>query len=99
MLVTDDWIFSSSYDRTAKAWVFDTSQIPEDKDDEACVRTFAGHTKGVYPLIYIPAEDFDPNDGATINPGDTLITGSADCTARAWSFDTGNCLKVLINFV
>ena len=53
-----------------------------------------GHGKGVYPLIFIPAEDFDVTDGATINPGDTLITGSADCTARSWSFDTGGCLKV-----
>ena len=29
-----------------------------------------------------------------IRPGDTLITGSADQTARSWSFDTGGCLKV-----
>jgi WD40 repeat protein len=60
----------------------------------ASCRTFKGHGKGVYPLIFIPAEDFDLTDGATINPGDTIISGSADMTARSWSFDTGSCLKV-----
>lgn len=92
--MTGDFIFSSSYDKTAKAWLFDTSEIDEGDEASACIRTFKGHTKGVYPLIFIPAEDFDPNDGATINPGDTLITGSADATARAWSFDTAGCLKI-----
>ena len=57
-------------------------------------RTFKGHGKGVYPLIFIPAEDFDLSDGATFNPGDTIISGSADQTARSWSCDTGTCLKV-----
>lgn len=92
--MTGDFIFSSSYDRTAKAWLFNTDEVAEGSEHESCVRTFAGHSKGVYPLVYIPAEDFDPNDGATINPGDTLITGSADSTARAWSFESGGCLKV-----
>jgi WD40 repeat protein len=94
IIVTGDFIFSSSYDKTAKAWLFDTSNIDEREEEKACVRTFKGHGKGVYPLIFIPAEDFDPNDGATINPGDILLTGSADTCARSWSFDTGNCLKV-----
>ena len=26
--------------------------------------------------------------------GDILISGSADSTARSWSFDTGGCLKL-----
>ncbi len=94
LIVTGDFIFSSSYDKTARAWHFDTQDIGENMEDEACIRTFQGHTKGVYPIIFIPAEDFDPNDGAVINPGDMLITGSADHTARSWSFDTGGCLKV-----
>lgn len=92
--MTPDFIFSSSYDKTARAWLFDTSEIPEGEEHRACLRTFKGHGKGVYPLIYIPAEDFDPDDGATINPGDTLITGSADHTARSWSFESGGCLKI-----
>lgn len=91
--MTGDFIFSSSYDRTAKAWLFDTSDLSEDGGD-ACCRTFKGHNMWVYPLIFIPAKDFNLKDGATINPGDILITGSADSTARSWSFDTGGCLKV-----
>jgi WD40 repeat protein len=34
-------------------------------------------------------DDVDP-DGSK----DILITGSADCTARSWNFETGQCLKV-----
>ena len=94
ILCTGDFIFSSSYDKTIKAWLFDTCEIEEHQESEACIRTFTGHGKGVYPIIFIPAEDFDLHDGATINPGDTLISGSADCCARSWSFDTGGCLKV-----
>ena len=48
-----------------------------------------GHSKGVYPIIFIPCEDDTEvvSDGPTINPGDILITGSADTTARSWSFE------------
>ena len=61
-----------------------------------CHFFFQGHTRGVYPLIFIPAEDSGTLDeeGLNIHPGDLLITGSSDATARAWSFDTGGCLKV-----
>ena len=67
----------------------------EGNEDRACIRTFKGHSKGVYPLIFIPSEDSGfSTEGLAINPGDLLITGSADHTARSWSFDTGGCLKV-----
>ena len=48
-----------------------------------------GHGKGVYPIIFIPSdeESEDLSDGPTINPADVLITGSADMTARSWSFE------------
>ncbi len=91
--MTGHFIFSSAHDKTARAWLFDTSQIDAGREHEALVRTFRGHEKPVYPLIFIPAADFDPTDGATINAGDMLITGSADHTARSWSFDTGGCIK------
>ena len=97
MLCTGDFIFSSSYDKTVKAWLFDTSELDDGSEDKACIRTFKGHNKGVYPLIFIPAEEsFVANDseGPIINPGDVLISGSADATARSWSFDTGGCLKI-----
>ena len=56
----------------------------------------------VYPIIYIPCDDDigeeidddEDEDAIVINPLDLVITGSADNTARAWSFDTGGCLKV-----
>ena len=55
-----------------------------------------GHGKGVYPIIFIPAEDLgddDDSEGPNINPGDMVITGSADMTARSWSFESGGCIK------
>ena len=97
MLCTGDFIFSSSYDKTVKAWLFDTSELDDGSEDKACIRTFKGHNKGVYPLIFIPAEESfvaNDSDGPIINPGDVLISGSADATARSWSFDTGGCLKI-----
>ena len=30
----------------------------------------------------------------SVEAADVLITGSADGTARAWSFSTGNCTKI-----
>jgi WD40 repeat protein len=99
ILVTGDFIFSSSYDKTIKAWLFDTADLDEGNEDRACIRTFKGHSKGVYPLIFIPSEDSGfSTDGLAINPGDLLISGSADHTARSWSFDTGGCLKVRVTF-
>lgn len=97
LLCTGDFIFSSSYDKTVKAWLFDTSELDNGSEDKSCIRTFKGHSKGVYPLIFIPAEDSfvtGNEEGPIINPGDILISGSADSTARSWSFDTGGCLKI-----
>ena len=78
ILCTGDFIFSSSYDKTIKAWLFDTSELDEGSEDKACIRTFKGHSKGVYPLIFIPAEEslvLQNEDGPVINPGDLLISG------------------------
>jgi len=71
-------------------------EIDEGQEEKACIRTFKGHTKGVYPLIFIPSEEstYFSTPGLPINPGDILISGSADGTARSWSLDTGGCLKV-----
>ena len=92
--MTHDFIISSSYDKTAKMWAFDTSDIDDGEESQALLRTFSGHGKGIYPIIWVPANDFNVNDGATINPGDVLLTGSADTCARAWNCETGGCLKV-----
>ena len=57
ILLTGDFIFSSSFDKTAKAWLFDVSELGEGNEERACVRTFKGHSKGVYPMVFIPAPD------------------------------------------
>ena len=112
ILLTGDFIFSSSIDKTARAWLFDVSELGEGNEERACIKTFKvivhfkfpliyrllqGHQKGVYPLVFIPASDDlgeeDSGEGPTIKPGDILITGSADMTARTWSFESAGCLK------
>ncbi|XP_076351524.1 uncharacterized protein LOC143247398 [Tachypleus tridentatus] len=92
VICTGDFIFSTSYDKTARSWLFDINDIGDGQND-ACIKVFEGHNRGVYPIIFIPAED-NPLVGQSICVGDILITGSADCTARSWSFDTGTCLQV-----
>ena len=82
VICTGDFVFSSSYDRTARCWDFDTGE---------CVRVFSGHKRGVYPLIFIPAEEEEVSaeDFTWDGNKDLLITGSADFTAKSWSFETG----------
>ncbi|XP_076327644.1 uncharacterized protein LOC143234284 [Tachypleus tridentatus] len=84
-----DYILSSSYDKTVRAWLF----YIHDEQTDACIRIFEGHSRGVYPIIFIPCDDIH-FPGHDIWTSDILITGSADCTARSWSFYTGNCLQV-----
>ena len=38
LIVTSDFIFSSSYDKTIKAWVFDTTTIGPGQEAESCIR-------------------------------------------------------------
>lgn len=87
IICTGDFVFSSSYDRSARCWDFDTGE---------CIRVFTGHKRGVYPLIFIPIDDEEAESENYDWDGnkDILITGSADFTARAWSFETGKCIRV-----
>ncbi len=86
IICTGDFIFSSSYDRTARCWDFDTGE---------CIRVFTGHKRGVYPLIFIPAdeEEVTPENFDWDGNKDILISGAADFTAKSWSFETGKCLQ------
>ncbi|XP_018019768.2 WD repeat-containing protein 86-like, partial [Hyalella azteca] len=103
LICTGEFIFSTSNDKTAKAWLLDESDLVEDSDEcdkmeiaeEMCIRTFRGHTLAVYPIIYVPAADDWGKDEITINPLDVIITGSADSTAKIWSFEEGTCLRTL----
>ena len=87
--MSGDFLFSTSYDRTARCWDFDTG---------ACVRVFRGHKHGILPILFIPAEqdgaddEYDEDD-VEIYKKDIIITGSQDTTAKTWSFETGECLK------
>ena len=48
VLVFEDSLFSSSYDRTIRRWDFNTG---------TCFMIYKGHTLGVYPMAFIPRED------------------------------------------
>ena len=84
LISTGDFIFTSSYDRTARCWDFDSGE---------CVRVFSGHKRGIYPLIFIPGDEEEESFDWEGNK-DLLITGSADFTARSWSFETGKTLQI-----
>lgn len=66
-------------------------------DTGQCLKVFAGHKKGVYPMVYIPGEDDDEEDEENRAvkklkeniQKDLLITGSADHTTIVWCFETG----------
>ncbi|XP_050717826.1 WD repeat-containing protein 86-like [Eriocheir sinensis] len=93
LICTGEFIFSTSHDKTARAWLFDTGTVEENGD--ACIRVFEGHTGVVSPVIFIPekAIRIPDKDNRDIYPTDLVITGSFDNTAIAWSFDTGTSLR------
>ena len=86
IICTGDFIFSSSYDRTARCWDFDSGEF---------VREFRGHRRSVYPLLFIPSPDDDEGGDNEENSEnqDVLVTGSADFTAIAWSFESAEPLQ------
>ncbi|XP_042908598.1 WD repeat-containing protein 86 [Parasteatoda tepidariorum] len=92
LVVAGDFMFSSSIDHTVKAWTLNTHQYSAVND--TCLKTFEGHSKAVYPLVFIP-DDNNPLDGKTILERDILISGSSDKTIRIWSFHIGKSLHVL----
>jgi WD40 repeat protein len=88
-LFLGDFIFSTSYDRTARCWDFHTG---------ASIRVFRGHNHGILPVIFLPSghdagelNDFESE--VNIYTKDILVTGSQDTTAKTWSVETGECLK------
>jgi WD40 repeat protein len=47
MICTGDFIFTISYDKTARMWDFDTGE---------CVRVFRGHKNNVTSLLFVPSD-------------------------------------------
>ncbi|XP_018015664.1 WD repeat-containing protein 86 [Hyalella azteca] len=107
VICNHEFLFSTSHDKTARAWFFSDDELsdsPEDFTEQEysellCIRTFKGHNKSVYPIIYISADDEYYTPGSltdqALNPNDLIITGSGDFTAKIWSFDLAKCLHTL----
>ncbi|PRD27955.1 UNVERIFIED_CONTAM: WD repeat-containing protein 86 [Trichonephila clavipes] len=91
LLCAGDFLFSSSVDHTARAWTLVTKKY--DAMDDVCLQKFEGHSKAVYPLVFIP-DDESPLDGKTFHRNDIFITGSSDKTTRIWSLKTGKTLHL-----
>ncbi|EEC01648.1 F-box and WD domain protein, putative, partial [Ixodes scapularis] len=77
---------SSSYDGTSGD---DDSDSESDSTSDR-ITVFRGHTKSVFPVIFVPADNML---GATKETEDIVITGSHDFTARTWGLYSGECLK------
>ena len=60
VVCTGDFIFSSSVDRTVRCWDFDRG---------TCIREFTGHQNGVFPILFVPAEDEDDD----VAPSEVLL--------------------------
>nr|XP_054933831.1 WD repeat-containing protein 86-like [Dermacentor andersoni] len=54
------------------------------------ITVFRGHTKSVFPVIFVPTDGLSDADAE-----DIVVTGSHDCTARTWGLFSGDCLKIL----
>lgn len=85
--VTNNQLFSSSYDRTARAWSVDKGQVS---------REFRGHRNCVLTLAYsapwdLPGAPFEEEAVA----GGLLVTGSTDGTAKVWQVASGCCHQTL----
>ncbi|KFM65913.1 WD repeat-containing protein 86, partial [Stegodyphus mimosarum] len=92
ILCAGDFLFSSSIDHKARAWTLQTHQYAP--IEEACLKVFEGHSKAVYPLVFVPGDN-SPLDGKTISEKDIFITGSSDKTIRIWCFKNAKTLNVL----
>lgn len=106
-LISGDYVFSISYDKTARMWDFETGE---------CLKRLSGHEKNITSLLFIPTESDDMKRSMLLKNitstsklppinlkqssftnsnanKDIIITGSLDMTAKSWSLETGECLK------
>lgn len=87
ILVAKNQLFSSSYDRTARAWSIDKGQVS---------REFRGHRNCVLTLAYSAPWDLPraPCSEEAV-AGGLLVTGSTDGTAKVWQVASGCCHQTL----
>lgn len=87
ILVANNQLFSSSYDRTARAWSVDKGQVS---------REFRGHRNCVLTLAYSAPWDL-PGAPCVEEAvaGGLLVTGSTDGTAKVWQVASGCCHQTL----
>ena len=79
-------LFSSGYDSTIRGWEVDTGEL---------LRVFQGHKRLVNSLVYVPSDvskDKDFNFAELDQNDDSLISGSADCTAKLWALNSSECV-------
>nr|XP_020833463.1 WD repeat-containing protein 86 isoform X2 [Phascolarctos cinereus] len=88
ILVAKDYLFSGSYDRTARCWSVDKErQIQEFRGHRNCVLTLAHYSSKDIP-------DASSEQGEKVSR-DFLVTGSTDGTAKVWWVSSGCCYQTL----
>lgn len=89
MMPTEPLIITGSRDSTLRVWrlpqpgeksIMQTGPPPNDHDNPYFVRTLSGHHHSVRAIAA---------------HGDTLVSGSYDCTVRVWKISTGDVLHRL----
>lgn len=88
VICSGNFIFSSSYDRTVMCWRAETGER---------LKTFVGHKSSVISLLVVSESSYHGGGGGAFAPvdiednHDTLISGSADGTAKSWAMNSNDC--------
>ncbi|KAF7245799.1 WD repeat-containing protein 86 [Varanus komodoensis] len=92
ILVSKDYLFSGSYDRTARCWSV---------DKEKPLQEFRGHRNCVVTLALYSSRDVledseeEESEEERLSR-DFLVTGSTDCTVKVWWVSSGRCHQTLL---
>ena len=84
VICSGNFIFSSSYDRTAICWSAETCDH---------LKRFEGHKSSVISLLVVSESSYGGGAFAAVDiesNDDTLITGSADNTAKSWAMNSND---------
>lgn len=92
ILVAKDYLFSGSYDRTARCWSVDKEkQIQEFRGHRNCVLTLAHYSS----RDVLEEEEEEEEEEEKVSR-DLLVTGSTDCTVKVWWVSSGRCYQTLL---